>query len=72
VIATHQFEALNNHSIQDIETWDDPGEDVAGAIAAKILDQQSIVAVSIGSFERGARDDPRLLSGPLRVYPGRC
>ncbi len=54
LIATHKFEALENHSIQDIETWDDSDEDTAAAIAAKILDQQSIVA---------AGDDAQLLAG---------
>jgi hypothetical protein len=54
LIATRQFAALNNHSIQDIETWDDADENTATAIANQILNQQSIVA---------AGDDAQLLAG---------
>jgi hypothetical protein len=54
MIATKQLEALNHHSIQDVETWDDADEDTATAIAARILQQQSIVATG---------DDAQLLAG---------
>ncbi len=54
MIATKHFNALNGHSIQDIETWDDTDEAASGAIAALILKGQSIV---------GHGDDAQLLAG---------
>jgi hypothetical protein len=54
MIATQKFKALNNRSIQDIETWDDADEAVAEAISARILQRQSIV---------GHGDDAQLLAG---------
>jgi hypothetical protein len=54
MIATQKFKALNGHSIQDIETWDDADEAAAEAIAALIAKDQSIVAHG---------DDAQLLAG---------
>ena len=54
MIATQKFKALNHHSIQDIETWDDADEAAAGAIAALIAKNQPIVAHG---------DDAQLLAG---------
>ena len=54
MIATHKFKALNHHSIQEIETWDDADEAAAQAIAARLLKRQSIV---------GYGDDAQLLAG---------
>jgi hypothetical protein len=54
LIATKKFEALNGHSIQDVETWDDPDEMAAAGIASKIAAGQSIVA---------SGDDAQLLAG---------
>ena len=54
LIATRKLKALNNHSIQDIETWDDADEDTAQAIADEILKNRSVV---------GRGDDAQLLAG---------
>jgi hypothetical protein len=54
MIATKKLKALNNYSIQDIETWDDADEETARAIADQILKNQSIV---------GRGDDAQLLAG---------
>ena len=54
MIATRKFKALNDHSIQDIETWDDDDEAAAEAIAARVLQQQPIA---------GHGDDAQLLAG---------
>src|SRR5215813_437765 len=54
MIATEKFKALNHHSIQEIETWDDADEAAAQAIAARISAKQSIV---------GHGDDAQLLAG---------
>jgi hypothetical protein len=54
LIATKKLKALKNHSIQDIETWDDADEETAQAIAGQILKNQSIV---------GRGDDAQLLAG---------
>lgn len=54
MIATRPFKALNGHSIQDIETWDDSDEALAQAIAGQIVKNQSIV---------GHGDDAQLLAG---------
>ena len=54
IIATGQFKALNHHSIQDIETWDDADEEIAQAIASQILNNQSVI---------GRGDDAQLLAG---------
>jgi hypothetical protein len=53
-LATAKLPALAGHGIQDIETWDDPDETTARAIAARIGAKQSIV---------GAGDDAQLLAG---------
>jgi hypothetical protein len=54
VIATSRPKALNGRSIQDLETWDDHDEEVAGAIAAAIEGKHGIV---------GQGDDAQLLAG---------
>lgn len=54
LIATKKLKALNNHSIQDIETWDDADEASAQGVAHQILNNQSIV---------GRGDDAQLLAG---------
>ena len=64
MIATTRFKALNGHSIQEIETWDDADEEIAQAIAGRILKKQSIV---------GKGDDAQLLAGAtlaLLARPG--
>src|SRR5260370_10030145 len=53
IIATGQFKALNNHSIQDIETWDDADEEIAQSISGQILRNESLI---------GRGDDPQLLA----------
>ncbi len=54
IIATGQFKALNNHSIQDIETWDDADEEIAQSISGQILRNESVI---------GRGDDAQLLAG---------
>ncbi len=54
LIATKRLKALNMHSIQDIETWDDADEATAQAIADQILKRKSVV---------GRGDDAQLLAG---------
>ena len=54
MIATRKFKALNDRSIQDIETWDDADEAAARAISTRVLQRQSIV---------GHGDDAQLLAG---------
>ena len=54
MLTTDIFEKLNGHCIQDIETWDDPDEDIAQEIASQVLAQLSIVALG---------DDAQLLAG---------
>ena len=54
MLATEKFAALNNRSVQDIETWDDADEDIAQEICDKVLAGQSIVATG---------DDAQLLAG---------
>jgi hypothetical protein len=53
-IATTKFAALDNHSIQDIETWDDLDEQAAQNIASKLLASEPIVNLG---------DDAQLLAG---------
>ncbi|HKU09173.1 MAG TPA: hypothetical protein VJR30_24160 [Bradyrhizobium sp.] len=54
MLATGTFARLNNHCIQDVETWDDLDEDIAQEICGKVLAGESIVA---------AGDDAQLLAG---------
>ena len=54
MLVTANFDALNGHCIQDIETWDDVDEAIAQEIAGRVLAQQSIVAHG---------DDAQLLAG---------
>jgi len=54
MLATESFRKLNNHCIQDIETWDDTDEEIAQEICSRVLDLQSIVAHG---------DDAQLLAG---------
>jgi hypothetical protein len=54
IIATSKLKALQGHSIQDIETWDDHDEEIAQAIANSITARQGIV---------GHGDDAQLLAG---------
>src|SRR5205807_8619572 len=53
-IATTTLQALANHSIQDIETWDDADESVAQRIATAFRNRVSVV-------NKG--DDAQLLAG---------
>ena len=53
-LATAKLEALQNKSIQDIETWCDSDESTAAHIADRILHNQPIV---------GTGDDSQLLAG---------
>ena len=54
MIATTKLAALNNKSVQDIETWDDHDESTAQTVADLTAQKQSIVA---------AGDDAQLLAG---------
>lgn len=54
MLATESFAALNNHCIQDIETWDDADEAAAQDICTRVLADQTIVR---------AGDDAQLLAG---------
>lgn len=53
-LATAKLQALDDHSIQDIETWSDADEVTAQLIMAALLDGESVV-------DRG--DDAQLLAG---------
>ena len=53
-MATARLQALGNHSVQDIETWDDADEKTAVDVAKRIWDQKSIMGVG---------DDAQLLAG---------
>lgn len=53
-LATTKLKALGNHSIQDIETWDDVDEAAAQDVAARIVANKCII---------GAGDDAQLLAG---------
>jgi hypothetical protein len=54
MLATEKFAKLNNHCIQDIETWDDADEAIAQDVCSRVLAGKSIVA---------AGDDAQLLAG---------
>ena len=54
LIATKQLAALNDHTIQHVETWDDADEETAAEVAANIAAGKSIVAIG---------DDAQLLAG---------
>jgi hypothetical protein len=54
MLATEKFAALNNHCIQDIETWDDSDEVAAQDVCARVLAGNSIVRTG---------DDAQLLAG---------
>ena len=54
MIATTPFTALDGHSIQDIETWDDGDENAASKIAARLQTGFSVVS---------AGDDAQLITG---------
>lgn len=54
MLVTETFAALNDHSIQDIETWDDADEAAAQKVCDKVLAGQTIVRVG---------DDAQLLAG---------
>jgi hypothetical protein len=53
-MTTARLQALGNHSVQDIETWDDADEETAVDVAKRIWDQKPIV---------GAGDDAQLIAG---------
>ena len=66
MIATRKLKALNNHSIQDIETWDDADEETAQAIANQILKNRSVVGTRrrcavARRGDAGAAQTPRAL-----------
>ncbi len=54
MIATSAFDALDGHSVQDIETWDDADENTAVTIAGRLHTNSSIV---------GAGDDAAIIAG---------
>ena len=53
-MTTARLQALGNHSVQDIETWDDADEQTAIDVAKRIWDHKSVVGVG---------DDAQLLAG---------
>lgn len=53
-LATTKLKCLANHSIQDIETWDDVDEEAAQDVAARVAAGKCII---------GAGDDAQLLAG---------
>jgi hypothetical protein len=61
LIATKRLAALNGHSIQDVETWDDADEMAAVGVAGKIANGQSIVS---------SGDDAQLLAGATMAVLG--
>lgn len=54
MLVTETFAKLNNHCIQDIETWDDADEAIAQDVCARVLAGKSIVRTG---------DDAQLLAG---------
>jgi hypothetical protein len=57
-VATVKLDALDGHSIQDIETWGDSDESTAAAIGSKLLQGSSVV---------GAGDDAQLIAGLVQA-----
>jgi hypothetical protein len=57
-MATARLRALGDHSVQDIESWDDMDEQTATEVAGRIFQRKSLI---------GAGDDAQLLAGATRA-----